>query len=211
MLTMRTHTMLLGPGFPPVMPMKNFDLTQLSVLVVEKHSPMRSMFRGILRELGIDKIDDASSPETGFEEFNHMQPDLVLVDWAPGFDGIGLLNKIRTDTNSSNPFAPVIMVTAHGEADRVIEARDAGMTEYLTKPISAKSLYQRISSIVESERPFIRIADFFGPDRRRKKTGIKGDERRGSAQDPDKEESPEGEAGAVTPGQESAQESRHEE
>ncbi len=86
------------------------------------------------------------------------------------------------------------MVTAHSEIDRVIEARDAGMTEYLTKPISAKSLYQRIASTVESERQFIRVSDFFGPDRRRKNTGIKGDERRRSA------ESPKEKAGAVTPG-----------
>lgn len=56
MLTMHTHTMLFRPAFHPVMPVKNFDLTQLSVLVVEKHSPMRSMFRGILRELGIIKL-----------------------------------------------------------------------------------------------------------------------------------------------------------
>ena len=173
--------MLFRPAFHPVMPVKNFDLTQLSVLVVEKHSPMRSMFRGILRELGITKIDDASTPETGFEEFNHRSPDIVLVDWSPGFDGIGLLNKIRNDTNSDNPFVPVIMVTAHGEADRVIEARDAGMTEYLTKPISAKSLYRRIASIVESERPFIRISDFFGPDRRRKKEAFGDNERRATA------------------------------
>ena len=106
MLTMRVHTMLFGPAFPPVMAMKNFDLTQLSVLVVEKHSPMRSMLRGILRELGINKIYEADSPETGFEEFNQTGPDIVLIDWAPDFDGIGLLDKIRTDTNSGNPFAP---------------------------------------------------------------------------------------------------------
>jgi DNA-binding response OmpR family regulator len=92
-----------------------------------------------------------------------------------------LLNKIRTDTDSGNPFVPVIMVTAHGEASRVIEARDAGMTEYLTKPISAKSLYRRIASIVESERPFIHISDFFGPDRRRKKEAFGDNERRATA------------------------------
>jgi len=181
MLIMLTHTIALGAAFHAVMAMKNFDLTQLSVLVVDKHSPMRSMFRGILRELGIINIFDAATPETGFEEFNHKGPDIVLIDWSPDFDGLGLLDKIRTDTNSDNPFAPVIMVTAHGEADRVIEARDAGMTEYLTKPISAKSLYQRIAAIVESERPFIRVADFFGPDRRRKKEPFDNNERRESA------------------------------
>ncbi len=173
--------MLLGPALHPVMVMKNFDLTQLSALVVEKHPPMRSMFRGILRELGINNIEDAATPETGFEAFNQKGPDIVLIDWAPDFDGLGLLDKIRTDPNSDNPFAPVIMITAHGEADRVIEARDAGMTEYLTKPISAKSLYKRIASIVASERPFVRVSDFFGPDRRRKKEDFGDNERRASA------------------------------
>ena len=161
--------------------MKNFDLTELSVLVVEKQPPMRSMLRGILRELGIKKISDAGTPESGFEMFIHGSPDLVLIDWGPDFDGIGLLNKIRTDPNNDNPFVPVIMVTAHSEIDRVIEARDAGMTEYLTKPISGKKLYQRISSIVDSERSFIRVADFFGPDRRRRNIEIKGEDRRGGA------------------------------
>ena len=65
MLIMRTHTMLFGPAFHLVMPMKNFDLTQLSVLVVEKHRPMRPMLRGILRELGVRNISDASTTEAG--------------------------------------------------------------------------------------------------------------------------------------------------
>lgn len=106
---------------------------------------------------------------------------MVLIDWAPNFDGVGLLNKIRTDPESVNPFVPVIMVTTHSEVKRVLEVRDAGMTEYLTKPISAKRLYQRISAIVETERPFVRISEFFGPDRRRKSTEPDGDERRGKS------------------------------
>jgi DNA-binding response OmpR family regulator len=158
--------------------MKNFNLTHLSALLVEKHHPMRAMLREILRELGIRNIYDVSNTKSGFEVFNSGGPDLVLIDWAPNFDGIGLLNKIRTDPESLNPFVPVIMVTAHSEATRVIEARDAGMTEYLTKPVSAKRLYQRISAIVETERPFVRISEFFGPDRRRKKAEPKGQDRR---------------------------------
>jgi DNA-binding response OmpR family regulator len=158
--------------------MKNFNLTHLSALLVEKHHPMRAMLREILRELRIRNIYDVSNTKSGFEVFNSEGPDLVLIDWAPNFDGIGLLNKIRTDPESLNPFVPVIMVTAHSEATRVIEARDAGMTEYLTKPVSAKRLYQRISAIVETERPFVRISEFFGPDRRRKKAEPKGQDRR---------------------------------
>ena len=70
-----------------------YDLTQLPFLIVEKHLPMSSMLRGMLRELGVSNVYDAFSPEAGFEEFNHHLPDVVLVDWAPGFDGLGLLKK----------------------------------------------------------------------------------------------------------------------
>ena len=167
--------------------MKNYNLTQLSALVVEKHIHLRSMFRRILRELGVKKIYDAATPESGFEAYNQEGPDLILIDWAPDFDGIGLLNKIRTDPNSGNPYVPVIMVSAYSDVDRVIKARDAGMTEFLAKPISAKRLYQRITSIVESDRPFVRVSEFFGPDRRRKKTEMLSEERRGSARGSDDE------------------------
>ncbi len=167
--------------------MENLNLSKLSILIVEKRPTMTTMLRGILRELGVRIIYEASTPESGFEEFNQQAPDIVLIDWGPDFDGIGLLNKIRTDADSDSPLAPVIMVTAHGEVDRVIEARDAGMTEYLTKPVSGKRLYQRIAAIVKSERSFIRNSEFFGPDRRRHKTDHSGDDRRGSAPGSDDE------------------------
>ena len=59
------------------------------------------------------------------------------------------------------------MLTGHSERARVMAARDAGVTEFLTKPISAKGLYQRIVNVVFNPRPFIRTETYFGPDRRR--------------------------------------------
>jgi DNA-binding response OmpR family regulator len=59
------------------------------------------------------------------------------------------------------------MLTGHSEKKRVLEARDAGVTEFLAKPISAKALYQRILNVVVNPRPFIKTKTFFGPDRRR--------------------------------------------
>ena len=176
-----------GPAFQPMTLMDNLNLTELSILIVEKRPTMITMLRGILRELGVRKVYEASTPESGFEEFNHKQPDMVFIDWGPTFDGIGLLHKIRTDANSNNPLVPVVMVTAHGEAERVMEARDAGMTEYLTKPVSGKRLYQRIAAVVNSDRSFIRNAEFFGPARRRHKKEHSGDERRGRAPSSDDE------------------------
>ena len=59
------------------------------------------------------------------------------------------------------------MLTGHSEKKHVMAARDAGVTEFLAKPLSAKALYERILNIVMNPRPFVRTKTYFGPDRRR--------------------------------------------
>ena len=63
----------------------------------------------------------------------------------PIFDGLELTQMIRQPGANANPYVPIIMLTGHSEKKRVIAARDAGVTEFLAKPISAKALYQRIA------------------------------------------------------------------
>lgn len=162
--------------------MKMYDLSQISVLIVEKHPPMRTMLRQILHEFGVGNVYDASSPELGFEEFNESEPDMVLVDWAPDFDGLSLVRNIRTHEDSIFPQAPVIMVTAYNESNHIYEALDAGMTEYLSKPVSAKLLYLRMASVIDNKRRFIRANGFIGPDRRRRDNPFGGDDRRGDSE-----------------------------
>ena len=74
---------------------------------------------------------------------------------------------IRQPGANANPYVAIIMLTGHSEKKRVTAARDAGVTEFLAKPISAKGLYQRIVNVVANPRPFIKTKTYFGPDRRR--------------------------------------------
>jgi DNA-binding response OmpR family regulator len=75
------------------------------------------------------------------------------------------------------------MLTGHSERKRVLAARDAGVTEFLAKPISANSLYHRIANVVANPRPFIKTETYFGPDRRRGVTqNYSGPERRKGGQ-----------------------------
>jgi DNA-binding response OmpR family regulator len=74
---------------------------------------------------------------------------------------------VRNDEHSPNPFVPIIMITGHTEKYRVEAARDAGVTEFLAKPITAQNLFARIAEIVERPRAFVRCDNYFGPDRRR--------------------------------------------
>ena len=130
--------------------MNLYDLSKLKMLIVEKQAPMCAMLRQILRELGVGEVFDATSPEIGYEEFNNSKPDLVLTDWAPDFDGLGLVRKIRNDETSYFPQVPIILATAYNETSHIYEALDAGITEYLSKPLSARLLYLRIASVIET-------------------------------------------------------------
>lgn len=158
--------------------MVRYDLSGLSVLFLEQHAAMRSLMRGVLRELGIRIIQAASTPEEAFSLFCRGDYDLVLTDWAPTLDGMAFLKGIRTDPDSRNPYAPVIVVTAHTEIGRIYTARDLGMTAFLAKPISARLLYSRIRAVIENQRSFIKSEKFFGPDRRYKRAAYGGQERR---------------------------------
>src|SRR5438477_189166 len=81
----------------------------------------------------------------GLEAFPHYMPDTVLSDWSmPIFDGLELAQMIRQPGANSNPYVSIIMLTGHSEKCRVMSARDAGIIEFMAKPISAQSLYQRI-------------------------------------------------------------------
>ena len=81
----------------------------------------------------------------------------------PIFDGLELTQMIRQPGANANPYVPIIMLTGHSEKKRVIAARDAGVTEFLAKPISAKALYQRILNVVANPRPFIKHQELFRP------------------------------------------------
>jgi hypothetical protein len=60
------------------------------------------------------------------------------------------------------------MMTGHSAVVRVMEARDAGVTEFIAKPLSAKTLLNRLNSVLYQPRAFVRTQTYFGPDRRRR-------------------------------------------
>src|ERR1700749_4380304 len=140
----------------------------LKALIVEDNAHMRVLLRSLLQALGIRNIHESNDGASGFAEVCARNPDIVLTDLSmEPTDGIALPQQIRRG-GSPNPYIPIIMVTGHTEKARVEAARDAGVTEFLAKPITPQSLFARIAEIVERPRPFVRSENYFGPDRRRK-------------------------------------------
>ncbi|MCK5284186.1 MAG: response regulator [Alphaproteobacteria bacterium] len=147
-----------------------YQFQKISVLVVEDNQPMLDLTKSLLNTFGVDSVYCTKHGKEGFRVFCQENPDLIIADWMmKPVDGISLTRRIRNDSKSPNQFVPVILMTGFSEKRRVVQARDAGVTEFLVKPFSARDLYRRVAQIIERPRQFIRSEDFFGPDRRRKK------------------------------------------
>ena len=141
----------------------------LKALIVEDNAHMRSLLRALLNAIGIKDIAEATHGGTALEILRERKCDLVLTDLAmKPVDGLEFTRQVRNSEHSPNPFVPIIMITGHTEKHRVEAARDAGVTEFLAKPITAANLFARITEIVERPRAFVRCDSYFGPDRRRR-------------------------------------------
>jgi two-component system, chemotaxis family, chemotaxis protein CheY len=148
--------------------MVRIDFNRLRFLVIDDNAHMRRILRTLLHGFGAREVYEAEDGATGLEAFTHYMPDIVLADWVmPIFDGLELTQMIRQPGANANPYVPIIMVSGHSEKKRIVSARDAGVTEFLAKPISAKALYERILNVAANPRPFIKTKTYFGPDRRR--------------------------------------------
>ncbi len=140
----------------------------LKALIIEDNAHMRSLLRALLNSVGVKDIAEAAHGQAGLEALRERKSDLVLTDMVmKPMDGLEFTRHVRNDEHSPNPFVPIIMITGHTEKYRVEAARDAGVTEFLAKPITAHNLFARIAEIVERPRAFVRCGSYFGPDRRR--------------------------------------------
>ncbi len=148
--------------------MSDFDLSPLSFLVVDDNQHMISILRELLRALGAGTVHDARDAADAFEIVRSSPIDLAIVDYLmEPLDGLDFIRLIRTAKDSYDPELPILLLTAHTERARIEEARDAGASDVVQKPVSAHRLYQRIQALLQTERRFIKIPSYTGPDRRR--------------------------------------------
>lgn len=158
--------------------MKNFNLSQVNVLVVEHQMFTRQLMRDVLHALGIVNVTTSYADDLLDATELEFRPDMIFTDWSPSMDGVDLIKSIRRNQANLDRFIPVVLVTAYTDLKRVCQARDAGMTEYLARPVSGEMIYRRICALVEHPRNFIETEMFFGPDRRRRVMDFGHDELR---------------------------------
>ena len=160
------------------------SLQSLNVLLVDDNQHMRAITSAILQSAGIRTVREAADGATGLGILRDHAIDLAIVDFNMfPLDGVEFTRLVRNSPDSANPYLPIIMMTGHSEKSRVTEARDAGVTEFVVKPITAKAILDRLQSVIFRPRAFVKTDGYFGPDRRRNAaSNYKGPRRRASDQ-----------------------------
>ena len=122
--------------------------TSIKVLIVDDFATMRRILKNILKQLGFKNLVEADDGTTAWDVLEGQQVDLIISDWnMPKMTGLELLKKVR----ASDKYAkiPFLMVTAEAQKQNVIEAVQAGGSNYVVKPFTAEAISDKLSKILK--------------------------------------------------------------
>ncbi|MBO6561539.1 MAG: response regulator [Nisaea sp.] len=140
-----------------------------SALIVEDSHLMRQLLRSLLREFGFGEIGEATDGSDAMEKLKARRYDVIICDWMmEPTDGFTFVSGLRQHGSPEVRSLPVVMLTSVSEEPQIVAARDAGVTEYLVKPVSADKLKKRLHAVFTRPRDFLATDSYVGPDRRRR-------------------------------------------
>ncbi len=118
----------------------------MKILVVDDMSTMRRIVKNILKQLGFNNIEEAENGQEALNKLNADKYGFVVSGWnMPVMMGIDMLRAIRKDEKLKT--IPVLMVTAEAQKENLIEAVQAGVSNYIVKPFTAETMQDKINKI----------------------------------------------------------------
>ncbi|MBV6470472.1 chemotaxis protein CheY [Nitrospirales bacterium NOB] len=118
----------------------------MKILVVDDMSTMRRIVKNILKQLGFNNVEEAENGQEALHKLNADNYGFVVSDWnMPVMMGIDMLRAIRKDEKLKT--IPVLMVTAEAQKENLIEAVQAGVSNYIVKPFTAETMQDKINKI----------------------------------------------------------------
>lgn len=152
------------------------SLHKASILIVDEDIMISEVLKQVLNSMGLKNVSRARTASEALGLVAKQETDILITEWTlKPMDGLSLVQSIRKMELPRLALLPVIMLTARAEKIDVVAARDAGVTEFLVKPFTAKTLFNRLEHIIDFPRDFIVAEQFVGPDRRRNKKPSKKD------------------------------------
>lgn len=122
-------------------------LKKINVIVIDDMESMLALITSCLRNLGVEKIQTASNGQLAWKMLNKSKFDLIICDWdMPKMTGFELLKLVRE--SQLHQHIPFLLLTAAKEKKLVLEAVEAGVSDYLAKPFQPKELDYRIVKLL---------------------------------------------------------------
>lgn len=115
------------------------------ILIADDAAFMRMMLKNVLFAGGHTVVAEAASGREAVDLYDAHHPDLVTMDITmPEMDGLQALKAIR----KSDPLAKVIMCSAMGQQDMVIEAIQSGAGSFIVKPFQKEKVLEEVAKLV---------------------------------------------------------------
>ncbi len=116
-------------------------------LVVDDYASMRSVVIEVLKRAGFTEIHQAGNGQLALAKvLEHKKIGLIVSDWyMPTMDGLDLLRALKANPQTAH--IPVLMITAEGQRDNVLDAMQSGAAGYIVKPFAPSELQKRLESM----------------------------------------------------------------
>ena len=122
--------------------------TSIKILIIDDFATMRRIMKNILKQLGFKNLVEADDGTTALNILESQKIDLIISDWnMPKMTGLELLKKLRASTEYKK--TPFLMVTAEAQKQNVIEAVQAGVSNYVVKPFTAEAISDKLKKILK--------------------------------------------------------------
>ena len=154
------------------------DLAKTRVLIVGAKGFAGAMLRTVLTAAGIHRIVLIDHPRRALDLLCDEPFDAVFVEDATLVEDTPFALAARRHPRLRNPLIPIFAVYNGARRSDVEKSRDQGVTDVICRPISTKTIIEKLKAALCVPRPFIAAPSFFGPDRRAKDRPWRGSDRR---------------------------------
>lgn len=119
----------------------------MNILIVDDYKTMLRIINNLLKQLGFTNVDEATDGGMALSMMKDKKYNLIISDWnMEPMTGLELLKQVRA--NPVTATLPFIMVTAESKTENVLEAKKAGVSNYIVKPFNADTLKTKMISVI---------------------------------------------------------------
>ena len=121
--------------------------SKIKILIVDDENTSKHLMRHHLFTLGFSDVLEALDGESALTVLRDQKVDLIIADWnMPNLNGVDFFQSIQSNPDLKN--IPFLMTSVEGEKEKISEAIQAGIRNYIIKPVYAETLNAKIAQML---------------------------------------------------------------